>query len=919
MNVRRFSEIHSNATKLNMRFFCVIPLLLLFVILPSRARAAGAPVGKYVEAVVQVVFSDESDSDHPQSLTDLANAGTEIHQFFSDLSYGKLDFEVHFARVHLSKTLAEYSACGSSCNYAFDATAAAQAADPTFLDSTTNGISVLILEKYAGSVTGFGFINWPGLQQQVVSSRLAEHPATMGTALGPSKVWWGDWAHEWGHQIEVFGGTNVGGPWLGHPSGYNSGYDLMDSCYPCHQSSYGLLGAPLVTDSRTVFPGWLDADHVATVPIPTSGPVGQTFVLPPLSENISNPVTQAVKVPIDDKRYYMVNARKRLTTDALQVPQTIQGIFSEGVQIQYIDESAQFPVKVCAPSTNPGCTNVGDTPPWPFLLWKAGDTFTDATQNININVVAAVTDGYEVTINRDVPPGHPDLFITPWLTPPGDTYETVDIWVDSSCNGYEDQGGLLRYGRRADGTVIGSGDDPCVNHENRVFATVHNIGDADAPATTATFQVSSPLGVGVSGVWDPLGTASVPAIPAGQSASVFVTWTPAPNLTPQQIQQMHFKFHSCVQVLVAPVSGEIVTSNNNAQENIDYFEAVAMGKKKNGVFPMPTLNGAFTLHDGFDEDGFRSFSLRSISNLPPGWTFVVNQGQTEVQLESGQSVPIPVQIVPTDSAVGKVFDLKVDAVTLRDLENPLNHNPLLTHPATHPSWYVVGGLNLSAHTVLPSTISIIGSAFSSAPGSLVEVQGMLKPARPGTIVTIDWFDANNTIVSVLAKVQSNGAFFASTAAPFSVAGVRAIWQGDMRTASAVATAAVTVKTGTPLQPGQSVDADGSVSVDEDNDNDSDDNDPTIDFSLDAKVNHSGRLSGDLELRDRTSGLDIDDSTVTSVLLNGDMFVANGTYTAEDGSSGTFMVLGDAKQKVASISLSNGFSLGPVKAEVAIRH
>jgi hypothetical protein len=904
-----------------MRFLCVIQSLLLLVILTGRAAANSAPVGKYTEAVVQVVFSDEADSDHPQSLTDLQNAAVEIHQFFSDLSYGKLDFEVHFARVRLSKTLAEYSACGAGCNYNSDATNAALAADPTFLDSTTNGISILILAKYIGaSATGWGLSNWPGIQQQVATTTIRELPKTMGTALGASGVWWGEWAHEWGHQLEITGGTNLG-PWLGHPSGYNSGYDLMDSCYPCHESSFGLLGTPIVTDPRTVFPGWLDADHVAIVPIPTGGPVGQTFVLPPLSENISNPVTQAIKIPIDDKRYYMVNARKRVTSDALQVPRTPQGIFSEGVQIQYIDESAQFPAKVCVETATPGCNNSDSANPiWPFLLWKVGDTFTDPMQKISVNVVAAVTDGFEVSITRDVPPGHPDVFITPWLTPPGNTYESVDIWVDSSCNGYEDQGGLLRYGRRADGTVIGSGDDPCVNHENRVFATIHNIGDADAAATTATFQVSSPLGVGVSGVSDPLGTASVPAIPVGQSATVFVTWTPAPNLTPQQIQDMHFKFHSCIQVLVAPVPGEIVTSNNNAQENIDYFEAVAIGKKTNGVFPMPTMNGNFTLTNGFNEEAPRSFHLRSISNLPPGWTFLVNQGKTDVQLESGDSVPIPVQIVPADSAVGKVFDLQVDAITFRALVNPLNHDPNLPNPATHMSWYVVGGLNLSAHTVLPSTISVMGTAFSSTPGSLVEVQGMLKPARPGTIVTIDWFDANNTTLSVQTKVQSNGAFFASMAPSFSVAGVRVIWQGDMRTASAVATAAVAVKTGTPLQPGQSVDVDGSVSVDEDNDDDSDRHDEvTVNFSFDAKVHHKGRLSGDLELHDRITGLDIDNSTVTSVLLNGDMFIANGNYTAEDGSTGSFVVLGDARQKVASISLSNGFILGPVEAKIRIDH
>ena len=492
---------------------------MIALILAGNAHA-GAPTGKYQEAVVQVVFSDETDAEHPLSVADLNNATPEIHKFFSELSYGKLNMQIRFARVHLTTipedsaaaTWANYQACGSSCNLALDAVNAALAADSTFLNGV-NGISVMVLQTYTpAGVTGFGLESWPGLTQQVVQSRLPEGPKNTVNPIGPSQVSWGGWAHEFGHQLEVFGGTYTSGPWLGHPSGYASGYDLMDSCYPCHESSYGLVGAPDNTDPRTVFPGWLNSDHLATVPIPTSSPTGQTFVLPPLSQNISTATIQAVKIPIDSNRAYWVNARSRLNSDAIQ-ERTPQGIFSQGVQIQYTDVNGQFPVTVCRPNESPACTNENTDPPnWPYLMWQPGQTFTDSAQGIKVEVVSAVTGGYEVNITRDVPPSHPDLFITPWLTPPENTYETVDIWVDSSCNGY----GVLRYGKRADGTVIGSGDDPCIDHENRVYATIHNIGDADAPATSAHFQVSSPLGVGVTGTWSSLGTAVCAGYPRGQ-------------------------------------------------------------------------------------------------------------------------------------------------------------------------------------------------------------------------------------------------------------------------------------------------------------------------------------------------------------------------------------------------------------------
>ncbi len=785
-----------------MRLLCAIEMSLLMASFAGHAQAASAPTGKYTEAVVQIVFSDETDSEHPLALTDLNNAAPEINKFFSQLSYGKLDMEVSFIRVNLTTipeesstaaTWANYAACGSACNLTVDATNAALALNPNFLNGV-NGISILVLAKYGGNgITGFGLESYPGLTQQVVQSRLPENPKDTVDPIGPSHVSWGSWAHEFGHQLEVFGGTYTTGPWLGHPSGYASGYDLMDSCYPCHESSYGLLGAPDVTDPRTVFPGWLSSNHLATVAIPTTGPVGQTFVLPPLSQNISTATIQAVKIPLDANRAYWVNARQRLNSDAIQ-GRTPPGIFSEGVQIQYTDVNATVPVTVCRPNETPACTNSNTDPPnWPYLLWQPGQTFTDSAQGITVEIVKAVTGGYEVNIGRDVPPNHPDLYITPWLTPPENTYETVDIWVDSICNGY----GVLRYGKRADGTVIGSGDDPCIDHENRVYATIHNIGDADAPATTAAFQVSSPLGVGVTGSWTSLGTASVPAIAAGGSATVYVTWTPAVTLTPAEIAAAHFQFHSCIQVAVTPVSGEVITTNNSAQENINYFEAVANGPPSGGMYHIPVIAGSFGLTNSIPGNDLPlSYSLRVTSKLPAGWTYSVNKGASTIQLRDGQATNIPVQITPSSSAVGEVYNLQADALTVLYLQD---------HGSKHPSWFVAGGVSLNAHTVLPSQISVAASTPSSSNALLpaVQVHGMLTPDVKGAIITIDLYRTDNSnLYSAQATIGSGGSFSATLSPPFVPTDVRAIWQGDMLYSSAVASAAVIreLATATSLKP-----------------------------------------------------------------------------------------------------------------------
>src|SRR4029077_2176053 len=153
----------------------------------------------------------------------------------------------------------------------------------------------------------------------------------------PSLVFWGGWAHEFGHQLQYAAHLSVGGNWNGHPSGYNSGYDLMDSCYPCGQAPFGLLGAPYHNDNRGAFGGWLNASDVFVMPPPTT-PTGMTFTLPALSTQLGNPETQDVEVQLDNKRSFYVDVRTRTGADGLQT-NTPQGIHDQGVQIEYADDN----------------------------------------------------------------------------------------------------------------------------------------------------------------------------------------------------------------------------------------------------------------------------------------------------------------------------------------------------------------------------------------------------------------------------------------------------------------------------------------------------------------------------------------------------------------------------------------------------
>ena len=56
----------------------------------------------------------------------------------------------------------------------------------------------------------------------------------------------------------------------------------------------------------------------------------------------------------------------------------------------------------------------------------------------------------------------------------------------------------------------------------------------------------------------------------------FLEWKPDFSLTPQQIMEGRFTFHTCVRVRLDPVNGETFFANQDGhgqQENIEYFQA----------------------------------------------------------------------------------------------------------------------------------------------------------------------------------------------------------------------------------------------------------------------------------------------------------------------------------------------------------
>jgi len=543
---------------------------------------------------------------------------------------------------------------------------------------------------------------------------------------------WGRWGHEMGHAFQQ------GGP--AHPSNYNSEFELLDNNLP------GQTGV-FEKQSTVAFPGWMPASKYVNI---SSAQGGETVCLWAMEyDPTGKPNPQVIKASITGSLYYLISVRRRVLGDDLN-SDFASGIPDEGVLIERVSEGASQWVELKAP---PG----GDR----NNLWKQGGAYSSGSDGIFIVINKKVDDdNYCITVRFSDGANQPDVMLYPWTSPPGNTWETTDIWVDSPVNGF----GTYRYGSWNDlssnPVPRGNGDDPAVGMVNRLYARVRNVGTQTATDVVVNWDVTDPPGVGIAGAtgWAPIGTVDKNTFPGlasiapGAFVDVYMDWTPNVTLTPEQIAAGVFYFHTCVRVRLNPVVGETVLGNqdgNREQENIDYFQATT-----GGGAPVYENNVRLRNDDMFNP---KFFYLSYDNELPHDWQVDVNGGDLGVELAPGEVRDLPVMIKPVGPAVvGSIFGLDLSASSQRDLVSDLDPKD------KHIEFTPLGGVRIEARVLQPTKLFCQATFMGE-----VKVEGKLEgwekffdEKNPPTVF-VQGVDGKGRFIPQavnLAPIDQNGAF-----------------------------------------------------------------------------------------------------------------------------------------------------------------
>ena len=416
-----------------------------------------------------------------------------------------------------------------------------------------------------------------------------------------------------------------------------------------------------------------------------SPPDDRTISLSPQERDVSG--TQLIKIPLATGPFvgYVVENRQRINGD--------EGLASAGILVSLVDESplVVYGLKDIVMDNEPSPGQLLDG-----AALDVGGSYVDTAHNINISVTSKTGDNYNVRVQYPLPSSsRPNLMITPWGAPP---YYTPDIWLDSEKNGWD----VYRYTDVA-GNPIGQGDDAWINHANRIYVRIHNLGPGLAANVRVQVYVNSPPGMGDAGPdWTYIGTILFPTISASGDAQDFVPWTPTAAA------------HTCIRAVIEPLPGEIGTANHSAQENIALFDSTTRSPWK----PVSLKIRVYNPHK--ENKTPVSFNIRDV---PKDWAVEIKP--MRMTLPAGGSRWVKFGIYPS-GAPGREDKGEYQPGYLG--------KPMIEASVPYADTFVpIGGVEAWTNLVNPTKLT----CFPKRDNKQMIIRGYLKPGFSDATITIE--------------------------------------------------------------------------------------------------------------------------------------------------------------------------------------
>lgn len=590
----------------------------------------------------------------------------EINNFFNQSTFGKTTFNFVAARENW------FDLGMDSSDYSFFEVAqkAVELADPFVGFNAFNRVAVVTnFDGFGGQGGG----PWWWKVEDGIEGTFMEDGLEVGKRLMTMQVTneWTDTFPGFNHDAGAAVAAHELGHQLGAPTHYASvrwfpgiGRDVI--------TPWGIMGR---SPTLSHFVGWakynrewLNSSSSITIGPPTGANIDQLIGLRPLESSTFQ--RQFIRIPLSNSPNffgYVVENRQQVNGDE-DLPQP-------GVLISLVDESPNRILKHIALTDPDAPGNMSEAP------LETGDFLADPSSGLTITYESNTGNNANVRVNYSLlGSDRPNPSITPWGAPP---WETPDIWIDSSKNGWD----TYLY-TSSDGDPIGNGDRAWVDNSNRVYFKITNSGTLAATNVRVQAFVNSPPGMGDRGAdWDYLGTVVIPNLAAGDTATEFVNWVPKVGE------------HTCIKIVILDAPSDASTSDNLAQENVTAFETTSSS-------PYQPVLTKFHVNNPFvDEPTDVIFHVRDV---PMGWTIMTEP--RVMTLKAGQSDWVTVGVFPSG--------LNPDEEREK-LQNEINRpgfvgKPKIEAQVAYADTYIpIGGVEVWTHLVEKTTLECkVGNRYT---------------------------------------------------------------------------------------------------------------------------------------------------------------------------------------------------------------